>query len=112
MGNKMFDRLIWQIIREVFGAGKPAQGFDESFGDPGIFGPSSVAWEIHADFVSMLIGGISALIMQSLHPDALAGVWDHSNFRQDIKVDSIVLLALLPLRLMVQPLWQWELLNV
>ena len=85
MGNRMFDRLIWQIIREVFGAGKPAQGFDEPFGDPGIFGPSSVAWEIHADFVPMLIGGISALIMQSLHPDALAGVWDHSNFRQDIK---------------------------
>jgi uncharacterized protein (DUF2236 family) len=32
----------------------------------------------------MLIGGISALLMQALHPLALAGVWDHSNFRQDM----------------------------
>lgn len=32
----------------------------------------------------MLIGGISALMLQALHPLALAGVWDHSNFRQDM----------------------------
>ncbi len=32
----------------------------------------------------MLIGGISALLLQVLHPLALAGVWDHSSFRQDI----------------------------
>lgn len=32
----------------------------------------------------MLVGGISALMLQVLHPLALAGVWDHSNFRQDL----------------------------
>lgn len=32
----------------------------------------------------MLCGGISALLLQMLHPLALAGVWDHSNFRQDM----------------------------
>jgi uncharacterized protein (DUF2236 family) len=32
----------------------------------------------------MLIGGISALMLQALHPLALAGVWDHSNFREDM----------------------------
>ncbi|MBS7559024.1 DUF2236 domain-containing protein [Pseudomonas sp. RC4D1] len=53
-------------------------------GDPGLFGPGSVSWQVHADFSSMLIGGISALLMQALHPLALAGVWDHSNFRQDM----------------------------
>ena len=53
-------------------------------GDPGLFGPDSVSWKVHGDFSSMLIGGISALMLQALHPLALAGVWDHSNFRQDM----------------------------
>ena len=53
-------------------------------GDPGLFGPDSVCWRVHADFTSMLIGGIAALMLQALHPLALAGVWDHSNFRQDM----------------------------
>ena len=53
-------------------------------GDPGLFGPDSVCWRVHGDFTSMLIGGISALLLQALHPLALAGVWDHSNFREDL----------------------------
>ncbi|RWU23895.1 histidine kinase [Pseudomonas alkylphenolica] len=53
-------------------------------GDPGLFGPDSTSWRVHGDFPSMLIGGISALLLQLLHPLALAGVWDHSNFRQDL----------------------------
>jgi len=53
-------------------------------GDPGLFGPDSVSWRVHGDFPSMLVGGISALLLQLLHPLALAGVWDHSNFRQDL----------------------------
>ncbi|WP_439877784.1 oxygenase MpaB family protein [Pseudomonas prosekii] len=53
-------------------------------GDPGLFGPDSVSWQVHGDFTSMLIGGITALMLQALHPLALAGVWDHSNFRQDM----------------------------
>jgi uncharacterized protein (DUF2236 family) len=53
-------------------------------GDPGLFGPQSVCWRVHGDFTSMLIGGISALLLQLLHPLALAGVWDHSNFRKDL----------------------------
>jgi uncharacterized protein (DUF2236 family) len=32
----------------------------------------------------MLAGGLAALTLQTLHPLALAGVWDHSNFRGDL----------------------------
>src|SRR5450830_999179 len=53
-------------------------------GDPGLFGPDSVSWQVHGDFSSMLIGGISALMLQALHPLALAGIWDHSTFREDM----------------------------
>lgn len=53
-------------------------------GDPGLFGPDTVAWKVHGEFTPMMCGGISALLLQMLHPLALAGVWDHSNFRKDM----------------------------
>lgn len=53
-------------------------------GDPGLFGPDSAAWQVHGDFTAMLIGGVAALMLQMLHPLALAGVWDHSDFQADM----------------------------
>jgi len=58
--------------------------FDSPLGDPGLFGPDSVTWRIHSDFPAMMAGGVCALMLQTLHPRALAGVWDHSNFREDL----------------------------
>lgn len=49
-----------------------------------LFDPDSVAWRVHGDVASMMVGGISSLLMQMLHPSVLAGVWDHSNFRSDM----------------------------
>ena len=51
-------------------------------GDPGLFGPDSVTWRVHADPV-MGIGGLRALHLQALHPLAMAGVARHSDFRTD-----------------------------
>lgn len=50
----------------------------------GLFGPNSVAWRVHGDVLSMMVGGVSGLLLQMLEPRALAGVWDHSNFRGDM----------------------------
>ncbi len=58
--------------------------YDLPHGDPGWFGPDSATWRVHSDFPGMLSGGLAALTMQTLHPLALAGVWDHSNFRGDL----------------------------
>ena len=58
-------------IEEVFSADGP-RWFDR--GRP--------IWEVHADS-SMFIGGIRAVLLQSLHPLAMAGVAQHSDFRSD-----------------------------
>lgn len=50
----------------------------------GFFGPGSVAWRVHGDVTSMMVGGVAGLLLQMLHPAVLAGVWDHSNFRADM----------------------------
>lgn len=76
-----------KIESQVLGLSGIALGqidFENPKGDLGLFGPDSISWQVHGDFTSMLVGGISALLMQALHPLALAGVWDHSNFRQDL----------------------------
>ena len=49
-------------------------------GDPGLFGPGSVAWRIHAD-PAMLVGGLRAILVQALEPRAMAAVDQHSRFR-------------------------------
>jgi uncharacterized protein (DUF2236 family) len=50
--------------------------------DRGLFGPDSVTWKINSD-ISLLIGGLRSLIFQTLHPLAMAGVAEHSDYRQD-----------------------------
>jgi uncharacterized protein (DUF2236 family) len=51
----------------------------------GMFGPGAVAWRVHGDVTSMMVGGVTSLLLQMLHPAVLAGVWDHSNFRTDMQ---------------------------
>jgi uncharacterized protein (DUF2236 family) len=52
--------------------------------DDGLFGPHSVVWRVHGDVTTMMVGGVTALLLQMLHPAVLAGVWDHSSFRGDM----------------------------
>nr|WP_322043064.1 oxygenase MpaB family protein [Paraburkholderia sp. J67] len=75
--------LAESVTHLTTGSG-PKLDYSNPPGDPGLFGPDSICWKVHADFAGMMAGGISALLLQALHPLALAGVWDHSTFRADI----------------------------
>jgi uncharacterized protein (DUF2236 family) len=50
--------------------------------DEGYFGPDSATWAVHGSLPT-LVGGIRALLMQALHPGALAGVMQHSRYQED-----------------------------
>ncbi len=75
---------IRRWVLDAFPRGQSGIDYDHPQGDPGWFGPGSVTWRMHAELPSMLAGGLCALMLQTLHPRALAGVYDHSNFRQDL----------------------------
>jgi uncharacterized protein (DUF2236 family) len=71
-------------VHRLVGFGDGAVDLTRPPGDDGLFGPGSAAWVVHGDFTAMMAGGVAALLLQMLHPGALAGVWDHSNFRRDM----------------------------
>ena len=50
--------------------------------DDGFFGPGSVTWRLSAD-LSGLVSGLRSLMIQALHPLAMAGVDQHSDWRSD-----------------------------
>jgi uncharacterized protein (DUF2236 family) len=50
--------------------------------DLGYFGPQSVTWRVHADPMQW-VGGVRALFLLALHPLAMAGVHQHSTYRED-----------------------------
>jgi uncharacterized protein (DUF2236 family) len=50
--------------------------------DDGFFGPASVAWRVSTDLASP-VAGLRALLLQALHPLAMAGVDQHSDWRRD-----------------------------
>src|SRR5580700_3287772 len=51
-------------------------------GDPGLTGPGSVTWRVCRERV-VLLGGLSALLLQLAHPLVAAGVAEHSSFHRD-----------------------------
>ena len=50
--------------------------------DLGLYGPESATWRVHGD-PSMAIAGLRALLLQALHPVAMAGVAANSGYRDD-----------------------------
>ncbi|KZX22443.1 oxygenase MpaB family protein [Rathayibacter tanaceti] len=50
--------------------------------DAGLFGPGSAVWAVNGGLPTM-VAGVRALLMQTLHAGAMAGVHDHSRYRED-----------------------------
>ncbi len=50
--------------------------------DLGLFGPDSVSWRVHREPI-LAVAGLRALLLQALHPRAMAGVAQNSDFRSD-----------------------------
>ncbi len=67
------------VFNDVEGGERPVPVSDDA-----LFPRNSPIRMVHADIVAMMVGGIRGLLLQMLHPHALQGVLDHSNFREDM----------------------------
>jgi uncharacterized protein (DUF2236 family) len=72
-------RGVRSVFNDTAKGEKPVQRSDNA-----LFARGSVTRRVHGDVISMSVGGVTALLLQMLHPRVLAGVWDHSSFRGDM----------------------------
>lgn len=75
----MIRRRINELFNDYEAGERPALRRADA-----LFPIDAVAWRVNGDIVTMMIGGVSGLLLQMLHPAVLAGVWDHSDFRADM----------------------------
>lgn len=82
----MIDRVKARVVASttsLFSHGpQPLANTLDYRGDPGLLGPDSISWEVIGD-VTAFVGGIRALIVQTAHPEVVAGVEEHSRYRTD-----------------------------
>ncbi|MDH6543695.1 oxygenase MpaB family protein [Streptomyces lavendulae] len=82
-GRRVRERLGSTLFSRVAGPSGPAnRARIHTTPGPRWFGPERPIRTVHAD-ASMFVGGLSALLLQSLHPLAMAAVAAHSGFRGD-----------------------------
>lgn len=84
MSTFVLQRRIGEAVRAKV-AGADAEAARARIWDspgPRWFTPEDPIWRVHSD-ASMFPAGITALLLQSLHPAAMAGVAGHSGYRGD-----------------------------
>jgi uncharacterized protein (DUF2236 family) len=77
------ERIRARVLETVHAGDLRLERFSGPAGDPGLFGADSPAWLVTGHPVGMLTGGFAALMLQSLHPLAMAGVAEFSDYRTD-----------------------------
>lgn len=87
MGLEVALSPLAASVREVLsgradGASDVARAIAQPPGAPGWFTPGDPIWTVHGS-VATFLGGIRSLLLQALHPLALAGVDRHSSYRED-----------------------------
>jgi uncharacterized protein (DUF2236 family) len=81
-GVARVQRRLLAPLAEATQVGRfPQEQYTDPPGDVGWFGPDSVTWRVHGGAPGLL-GGLSSLMLQTLHPLAMAGVADHSDYRE------------------------------
>jgi len=82
--DRLRRRIVGEVRAAINGTDAPPRPINPR-GLPGYFDEGAAIRRVHGDPTAMMIGGVTALLLQMLHPRVLAGVWDHSNFRADMR---------------------------
>ena len=84
--DPLSERIRMKLVERVRGVFNDVEGGEQPVpvSDDALFAKDTPIRMVHADIVGMMVGGIRGLLLQMLHPHALQGVLDHSNFRSDM----------------------------
>jgi uncharacterized protein (DUF2236 family) len=84
-GPDVFAKLRTGLFQMLSGDAKGTPRWVEALeagDDEGYFGPASAVWAVNGG-IPVLVAGMRALLLQTLHPGAMAGVHDWSRYRED-----------------------------
>ena len=76
------DKMVGSTTALFAHGPQPLEHTLDHDGDPGLLGPDSVSWRVIGD-ASAFVGGVRALLVQTAHPEVVAGVEQHSRYRDD-----------------------------
>jgi uncharacterized protein (DUF2236 family) len=82
MASRVKDRVVATTTGLFSHGPRPLEHTLDHLGDPGLLGPDSVSWAVIGDSTAF-VGGIRALLIQTAHPEVVAGVDQHSTYRSD-----------------------------
>jgi uncharacterized protein (DUF2236 family) len=69
--------------RALLQNGGPALDFEQPAGEAALVGADSVSWQVFRNPVALIVGGITAVLLELAEPRVRHGVWDHTSFRTD-----------------------------
>ena len=83
IGKFLTSRLDVMLRQQLDdGSGRPVD-LSQPTGEPALVPGDSVSWEVFGNPVTLLIGGITAVLLELAEPKVRSGVWDHTSFRTD-----------------------------
>jgi uncharacterized protein (DUF2236 family) len=75
----LLQRRLAQLI---YPPGTQPEDFMQPAGEPALLPDDSVSWQVFANPVALLVGGIAAVLLELAEPRVRTGVWEHTTFRE------------------------------
>ena len=80
--NRLTRPLRRRLAGLVYPPGTDAGDFLQPAGEAALMAADSVSWRVFANPVAMLVGGITAVLLELAEPRVRTGVWEHTTFRE------------------------------
>ncbi|UAJ10041.1 oxygenase MpaB family protein [Glacieibacterium megasporae] len=80
--SRLTEKRLESLVRGL-AAGDALIDFATPPGEAAVVSPESVSWQVFRNPLTMVIGGIAAVLLELGEPRVRSGVWTHSSFRAD-----------------------------
>jgi uncharacterized protein (DUF2236 family) len=71
-----------RLAQLVYPPGTQPDDFLQPAGEAALLPHDSVSWQVFANPVALLVGGIAAVLLELAEPRVRTGVWEHTTFRE------------------------------